>query len=364
MADFSVKIKELETELSTTKYNKRTQHHIGLVKAKIAHLKERDETQKKGVKKGEGYSVKKSGDATVVLIGFPSVGKSSLLNQLTNAESKVAEYDFTTLTVIPGLLEYNGAKIQILDIPGVIEGAAEGRGRGKEILSVVRSADMILILIDVLHPEQLAVIENEIYNMGIRMNKRRPDVKIEKTSRGGIMLNKTLRLTRLEDETVKGILNEFRIINASVAIREDIDEDQLIDVIQENVIYTPALIILNKVDLADNLRMQQLQKDIRPHLFISATKLTNLDKLKELIFRELRLIRIYCKQPGKEADLGIPLIMREGDDLKHVCDRLHRDFSKRFSFARLWGSVRYQGMRINRLDYQVKDKDIVELHLR
>jgi uncharacterized protein len=364
MGDFSSKIKELESELTTTKYNKRTQHHIGLVKAKIAHLKERDETQKKGQKKGEGYSVKKTGDATVVLIGFPSVGKSSLLNKLTNAESKVAEYEFTTLTVIPGLLEYNGAKIQLLDIPGIIEGAAEGKGRGKEILSVVRAADLLLILIDVLHPDQLSIIETEIYNMGIRLNRRKPDIKIEKTSRGGLMLNKTLRLTKLEDQTVKGILNEFRIINANVAIREDVDEDQLIDVIQDNVVYMPALIILNKVDLADTLLMQRLQKEIRPNLFISATKLTNLDKLKELIFKELRLMRIYCKQPGKEADLSEPLIMRDGDDLKHVCDRLHKDFSKKFNFARVWGSARFQGMRINKLDYKVKDKDIVELHLR
>lgn len=364
MGDFSEKIKDLESELTTTKYNKRTQHHIGLVKAKIAHLKERDETQKRGQKKGEGYSVKKTGDATVVLIGFPSVGKSSLLNKLTNAESKVAEYEFTTLTVIPGLLEHQGAKIQILDIPGVIEGAAEGRGRGREILSVVRAADLIMILIDVLHPEQLAVIEKEIYNMGIRLNKRRPNVKIEKTSRGGITLNNTLRLTKLEDLTIKGILNEFRIINANVAIREDIDEDQLIDVIQDNVIYTPAIIVLNKVDLADTLLMQKLQKEIRPNLFISATRLTNLDKLKELIFKELKLMRVYCKQPGKETDLNEPLIMREGDDLKDVCDHLHKDFSKKFSFARVWGSVRYQGMRINKLDFPLKDKDIVELHLR
>jgi uncharacterized protein len=364
MGDFSNKIKELEEEVSTTKYNKRTQHHVGLVKAKIAHLKEKDETQKRSQKKGEGYSVKKSGDATVVLIGFPSVGKSSLLNKLTNAESKVAEYEFTTLTVIPGLLEYNGAKIQILDIPGIIEGASEGRGRGREILSVVRAADLILILIDVLNPWQLMLIENEIYNMGIRMNRRKPDVKIEKASRGGIILNKTVRLTKLEDDTIKGILNEFRIINAAVSIREDIDADQLIDVIQDNVVYTPTLIALNKVDLADTLLMQTLQKDIRPNLFISATKLTNLDKLKELIFKELRLMRIYCKQPSQEADLSAPLIMREGEDIKDVCDHLHRDFSKRFSFARLWGSVRYQGMKVTRLDFPLKDKDIVELHLR
>ena len=73
------RIKELEEELSKTKYNKRTQHHIGLVKAKIALLK--DKQQKRVASKGKstGFTVKKSGDATVIIVGFPSVGKSSML---------------------------------------------------------------------------------------------------------------------------------------------------------------------------------------------------------------------------------------------------------------------------------------------
>ena len=100
MADYKKKIKELEEELSKTKYNKATQHHIGLVKAKIARLKEQD-IARQGTGKGggteTGYTVKKSGDASVVLLGFPSVGKSTLLNKLTNANSEVGDYAFTTM---------------------------------------------------------------------------------------------------------------------------------------------------------------------------------------------------------------------------------------------------------------------------
>jgi len=68
----------------------------------------------------------KSGDARVAMIGFPSVGKSTLLSKVTTTESQVAAYEFTTLTCIPGVIEHKGARIQLLDLPGIIEGASEG----------------------------------------------------------------------------------------------------------------------------------------------------------------------------------------------------------------------------------------------
>src|SRR5437870_9733811 len=110
-------IKAAEDEIKKTPYNKATQHHIGRLKAKLARLKDEQETRRlKGGGGGPSYAVKKSGNATAGLVGFPSVGKSTLLNQITDADSAVAAYDFTTLDVIPGLLEHRGAKIQILDM--------------------------------------------------------------------------------------------------------------------------------------------------------------------------------------------------------------------------------------------------------
>ena len=162
MSGLEDQIKELEDELQKTPYNKATSKHIGRVKAKIARL--RDDAVNRAMKSGgggEGYSVKKSGDATVVLVGFPSTGKSTLLNQLTGAESAVGAYEFTTLTVVPGAMEYKGAKIQILDIPGLIAGAAMGKGRGKEVIGVVRSADMIVVLVDVFNQGHVDVLMKE-----------------------------------------------------------------------------------------------------------------------------------------------------------------------------------------------------------
>src|SRR3989344_3602119 len=90
------RIKELEEEIANTKYNKKTQHAVGLMKAKLAMLKERA-TQRASVGKAKGdnrFAVRRTGEGTVVLLGYPSVGKSTLLNKLTNAKSDVARYAF------------------------------------------------------------------------------------------------------------------------------------------------------------------------------------------------------------------------------------------------------------------------------
>lgn len=68
-----------------------------------------------------------------IKIGFPSVGKSTLLSLLTETNSEAASYEFTTLTCIPGNIFYRDAKIQLLDLPGIIEGAAQGKGRGRQV---------------------------------------------------------------------------------------------------------------------------------------------------------------------------------------------------------------------------------------
>ena len=126
-------IKSIEEEIEKTQYNKKTQGHIGLLKAKIARLKmEQEKRRAASGGGGQGYSVKKSGNATVALVGFPSVGKSTLLTKLTGAKSDVAAYAFTTLDVIPGLMTYKFAKIQILDMPGLIRDASKGKAEAEK----------------------------------------------------------------------------------------------------------------------------------------------------------------------------------------------------------------------------------------
>lgn len=359
--EYEEEIKQFEEEIRNTQYNKATQHHIGLVKAKIARLKEKQASRSKGKK--EGYDVRKTGDGTAIIIGYPSVGKSTLLNHLTDAKSPVGYYEFTTLKVYPGVMHYKNAKIQILDVPGVVRGAAIGKGRGKEVLSTMRSADLALILIDVNHPEHYDFLFKEIYDTGLRLNEKKPDIRIRKTARGGIKIGKTVKLD-MEDETIKLILKEFKINNADVLIRTKINEDQLIDVIEGNRIYIPSIIILNKIDTVSKARVKYIKKNIKADIAISAEK-SNLEELKELIFRKLDLIRIYLKEPGKEADMEIPMIIFRNCTIRDVCRKLHKDFEMKFRFARIWGkSVKYSGQKIIKLDHKLEDKDILELRIK
>ncbi len=364
MADNAARIKELEEELSKTKYNKSTQHHIGLVKAKISKLKEKVYNTSSGGG-GGGYDVKKSGDATVCLLGFPSVGKSTLLNSLTNAESEVAEYEFTTLDVIPGIMEYNHAKIQILDVPGIVEGAALGRGRGKEVLAVLRSADLVLTLIDVNQPRQQKALLKEIYDAGLRINQKQPDVKIRKTDKGGISVGSTLKLTKINKQTIQSILKEYRIMNADVVIRTDITDSEFIDVIEKNKKYVGSICVVNKSDTVPPEELEKVKEQVKPDLCISAKSGKGIEELKEVIYNSLDFIRVYCKEVNEKADLEEPLIMRKGSTIREMCQRLHKDFVTNFRYAKVWGtSAKFPGQVFKQPRHTLQDGDIVEIHVK
>jgi hypothetical protein len=352
------RIRELEEEIKKTPYNKATQKHIARLKARIAYLKNKAESASGG--KGRVTSVRKSGDSTVLLIGPPSVGKSSLLNRLTSAGSKVADYEFTTLKVIPGMMNYNGAKIQVLDVPGLIADASSGKGRGKEILSFARAADLLCVMVDATRDpaHQVERIKKELYKAGFRLDENPPEIKLQKKNSGGLNIGLT-RKSRLPPETVKEILREFSIHSADVVIRGKPTEDQIIDFLAGNRVYTKSLIIINKIDLLKTTPQWKIGNSI----LISALKGTGLNLLKKKIWEKLQLLRIFMKKAGKEPDLSQPIVMKKGSVIKDICERIHKEIPERFEFAKIWGkSAKFPGQKVG-ISHKVEDKDIVELHL-
>ena len=177
--------------------------------------------------KGTGFFVKKTGDATVALLGFPSAGKSSIINMITNTSSKTASYAFTTTTIIPGTMIFRGAHIQVFDMPGIIEDAHKGLGGGRAVLSALKVADLILFVIDIENVKQLEMLMKELKAMDISVNRPRPRVHINKVDKNiGIIVEHNK--SGIPDEDVEEIMREFKEHNVSVRIEDKVGVDELI----------------------------------------------------------------------------------------------------------------------------------------
>merc|ERR1712130_291120 len=312
-------------------------------------------------KSGEGFDVMKSGDARVAMIGFPSVGKSTLLSVLTKTASTAAAYEFTTLTCIPGVVEYNDAKIQLLDLPGIIEGAAKGKGRGRQVIAVGRTSDLVLMMLNAEKAEiQRVLLEKELESVGIRLNKKKPDINIRKKKTGGVGFNATVDLKSIDERTVRRIMQEYRIFNADVLIREDCTVDEFIDVIEGNRKYLRCLYCINKIDLVS---LKELDRSARlPDTIICSIKIgLNMDRLLDKVWEYLDFIRVFTKPRGKRPDFTEPLIMRRGSNVEHVCHKIHRDVAKRFEYALVWGtSAKHQPQRVG-INHIMNDADVIQL---
>jgi len=336
------KIEDIEAELARTQINKATMAHICQLKAKLAKYK-RDlltPAAGQGGGPGEGFDVRSTGDARVGFVGFPSVGKSTLLTSLTDVASEAASYEFTTLTCIPGIKFWKGAKIQLLDLPGIIEGANDGKGRGRQVIAVARTCSCIIIVLDAMKSlTQKKIIEKELEGVGIRLNKEPPNITVKKKERGGMNFSTTTKLTHLNEDLVRTILQEYRILSADVRINCDATPDELIDVIEGNRVYMPCVYALNKIDA---ITMEELEfLDAVPHYCpISSHYQWNLEGLMDMVFEYLRMTRVYTKPKGQMPDYSAPVIIRGRDTptVERFCKKIHRQLVHDFRHAWVWGA--------------------------
>ncbi|MEX2684195.1 MAG: OBG GTPase family GTP-binding protein [Candidatus Sigynarchaeota archaeon] len=368
------RIADLEALLKSTIPNKHTMKSILTLRANIAKLRRElvKEISSKGGG-GTGFAVKKAGDAQVGFIGFPSTGKSTLLNILTegDTDSKVAAYDFTTIDCVPGMMNYEKLKIQLLDLPGIILGASRGKGRGREILAVLRSVDGIMIILDFdyegrLNLERLKIIKQELYNIGIRMNRKPPNISIKYTHKGGIGMASGVKLTQLNPDYVKTILSEYNITNAQLTFYEDSSPDDLIDTILGNCIYVPAFIVVNKIDIAAPDEVVKLPELLKGEDWIAVSGMTryNIDALKAKLVAKLDLMRVYLKPRDKEPDMEKPMILKNRSTVRDACNKIHKDFSRNFRFAKVWGKSAKHPGQIVHLSHVLQDGDILTIFLR
>jgi small GTP-binding protein len=362
------KIKEIETEYARTQKNKATEGHLGILKAKLSKLRRELLEYSGGGKRGgggaseRGFEVSKSGDTRVGLIGFPSVGKSTLLTQLTGTFSLAAGYEFTTLTAIPGTMHYRGAKIQILDLPGIIEGAKDGRGRGRQVLAAALTCNVILIVLDAAKPiTHKSIIEKELYGFGIRLNQTPPDIVFKKKERGPVNFQAMVPQSVLTQEIAMSICREYRITSADIFCRCDATIDQLIDVIEGNRRYIPCIYVLNKID---QLTIEELDiiDQLPHHVPISAHHGWNFDELLETIWDYCKMIRIYTKPKGQIPDYNAPVVLHDqSPSIEDFCNKLHRQMISQYKYAWVWGSsVRHQPQKCGK-EHILHDEDVVQI---
>ncbi|KAJ5246145.1 Ribosome-interacting GTPase 1 [Penicillium chermesinum] len=377
------KIKEIEAEMARTQKNKNTSFHLGQLKAKLAKLKRELLTPSGGGGGGGGvgFDVARTGVASVGLYWVSLRRKEYLDEQVDRTALRrlvqmmqntstialthlpAAAYEFTTLTTVPGQVMYNGAKIQILDLPGIIQGAKDGKGRGRQVIAVAKTCHLIFIVLDVNKPlVDKRVIENELEGFGIRINKEPPNIVYKKKDKGGIAITSTVPLTNISHEEIKAVMNEYKINSADIAIRCDATIDDLIDVLEaKSRSYIPVVYALNKID-AISIEELDLLYRIPNACPISSEHGWNIDELLEMMWEKLNLRRIYTKPKGRAPDYSAPVVLRKsGCTVEDFCNAIHRSIKDQFKHAIVYGrSVKHQPQRVG-LAHELADEDIVSI---
>ncbi|MFB3894809.1 MAG: GTPase [bacterium] len=249
----------------------------------------------------------------LILLGAPNVGKSQMICSLTHAKPEVTPYPFTTHQPIPGIMEYNDIKIELIDTAAITKEFMESW-----IIDIIRGVDAAILVADLSTDDALDQIQDII--------DRLLKVKLSLVGR------KTLTIP--SDDVTLTRLKTFLVGNKS-----DLDTDHA-----------------NAAMLAE---LYQSQFDF---ITISALNQINLDAFKQMIFDGLEIIRVYTKAPGHKPDMVNPYVMPKGSTVLEVARVIHKDIAEHFHTARIWGSTKFEGQHVEK-HYIVQDKDIVEIHL-
>lgn len=304
------KIEALEEMFALLPKHKGTDHLKADIRRRIAKLKV--EGEKKGGRKGFGYHVDKQGAGQVVLVGPPNAGKSLLLARLTNAKPEVAEFPFTTVRPLAGMVEFENVQIQLVDLPPIAPGMTEPWVHG-----IIRAADAVLLVAD----------------LG-------DDAVLERTEDTFAYLDRA-RVTLVPPGASTASPEIGRAVKRAVLGANKVDADGADD----------RLGVLAEAYAA---RL--------PVLRLSARNGTDLEPLKQRLFELLGVLRVYTKAPGKPPSLGAPVVLPIGSRVLDVAASIHKDFAQQLKFARIWGAGKFDGQKVQR-DFPVREGDVIELHV-
>jgi len=231
---------------------------------------------------------------------------------------------------------------------------------------LAKTADLILMMLDATKSlEQRHLLEIELDAVGIRLNKKKPDVVFKQRAMGGITINATATLTHIDEKAIKTVLAGYKIHNCDVMIREDITIDELIDVLIGSRKYIPCLYVYNKIDSISLEEVDRLARQSHS-LAISCELGLNLDYLLDQIWEYLGLVKVYTKKQGEPPDLSDPICLRRGATIEHVCHGVHRSLAEKFRYATVWGKSSKFSPKLQKvgLQHQVMDEDVVSIYTK
>lgn len=365
-------IRHLERFLGVCVKHKGVEKHLAMAKTKLKKLKALQEKRKQ-LKKGSGerWLVPKGEDAQVVIIGAVNSGKSSVLNELAQSESaaKVGAYPFTTVKPEVGSTTARGARLQLVELPALVEGSVKGEMSGKLVLAGIRNADCVLIMIDLSQSpiDQLKMILTELNVGKIRLNLRKPAVTIEKVGLGNIQVFNGYFFEGEGAEAVIEIMREKGYVNAIVRFHAPTSIDQFLDALDHSITYLPAIILATKGDLERSKQnyeklIQFIDNDkidiqVIPTSVVQKEGFTDIE---ELIFDKLGKIRVYTRNAGGDV-AERPIILSQGSTVQDAIKILSKKMLKFFRFARVWGgSTKFDGEKVG-LDRELNDGDVIQV---
>ncbi len=247
----------------------------------------------------------------MVLIGPPNAGKSRLLSRLTRATPEVAPYPFTTREPMPGMMDWEDARVQLIDTPPITADFLEGY-----LSSLVRAADGCVLVVDLGDDEGPFAAE--------------------------------------------AVLERLAQVHTILVGQPPADNPD------PAVHYSKTLLAANKSALpgaTDRLEIVREMFGARfPIHVLDAESGVGLEELRTAIYRMLNVIRIYSKRPGKPPDMTSPFTCPAGSTVLQLAELVHRDFADKLKSARVWGTGVFDGQTVTR-DHVLHDKDVVELHV-
>jgi len=361
------KIAALEEFISAVPKHKGTENLMLWATRRLSQLKEElEEKKRRKVGFGPRFFVEKEGSAQLVMLGWPSSGKTLLLAKLTNAKVEASPIPFSTTLPQPGMMKFEDVLLQLVDAPSLPFGLGEKVSWYGRTIGLARNADGVILVVDLSRDvdKQLKSAVQELEENGILLGKQKAVVSFTKTSAGGINIVVIGRLIDATPDDVRKLLLDYRIHHGIVRIIGEASIDDVEAAILGNRDYKPSVIVGNKLDIAGQDSVEVLGQLARklgvPYLAVSALRGDNLSLLPKMCFESLELIRIYTKQPSGEVARK-PLVLRKGATVLDVARAIHSSFAENFKYARIWGpSAKYPGERVGK-DHVLKDGDVVEI---